>query len=184
MEEVFKETFLAEDHQLLFDQIMTEYGQDVLELVYSYVKNKTDAEDLTQEIFVKCYQSLNSFDRRSTMKTWLWRIAINHCKDYLKSWHVRKVQAGYTDEWSGASTNDYVEREVIQKDERQRVMEATLGLPIQYRELIYLHYYEELTIKEISEIINVNQNTIKTRLKRAKELLQGALRRSETWKNS
>ncbi|WP_338752750.1 sigma-70 family RNA polymerase sigma factor [Bacillus sp. FJAT-52991] len=175
MEEVFAEAFLTEDHDLLFDQIMKEYGQDVLELVYSYVKNKSVAEDLTQEIFVKCYRSLNSFDRRSKMKTWLWRIAINHCKDYLKSWHVRKVQTVHTNDLSHASTKDDVEREVIQKDERQMIMEATLKLPIQYRELIYLYYYEELTIKEMSEVTNVKQNTIKTRLRRAKELLKDAL---------
>ncbi|OZI10261.1 RNA polymerase factor sigma C [Bacillaceae bacterium SAS-127] len=175
MEEIFVEAFQEKDHDLLFDQIMTEYGQSVLELAYSYVKNKTVAEDLTQEIFVKCYRALHTFNKRAKMKTWLWRIAINHCKDYLKSWHVRNVQAVQTDHLSHASTKDDVEKAVIQKDERQMIMEATLKLPIQYRELIYLFYYEEWTIKEISEVTNIKQNTIKTRLRRAKKLLKAEL---------
>ena len=78
------EAFEIEDKEDLIDEIMNKYGQEVLQLVYSYVNNKEVAEDLTQDIFVKCYKSLHTYKGNSNLKTWLWRIAINHCKDYLK----------------------------------------------------------------------------------------------------
>ena len=73
--------------------MMNKYGQEILQLVYSYVNNKEVAEDLTQDIFVKCYKSLHTYKGKSKLKTWLWRIAINHCKDYLKSWYNKNVIA-------------------------------------------------------------------------------------------
>ena len=77
------EAFEIEDKEDLIDEIMNKYGQEVLQLVYSYVNNKEVAEDVTQDIFVKCYKSLHTY-KEFELKTWLWRIAINHCKDYLK----------------------------------------------------------------------------------------------------
>ena len=91
MEELIVEAFETEDREVLMDEIMTRHGQDILRLVYSYVSNKEVAEDLTQDIFVKCYKALHTYNGKSTLRTWLWRIAINHCKDFLKSWYNRNV---------------------------------------------------------------------------------------------
>lgn len=91
MEELTAEVIEIEDKTELIDNIMTMYGQEILQLVYSYVNNKEIAEELTQDIFVKCYNSLHTFKGKSTIRTWLWRIAINHSKDYLKSWYNKNV---------------------------------------------------------------------------------------------
>lgn len=91
VDELTIEAFEIEDKEDLIDEIMNKYGQEVLQLVYSYVNNKEVAEDLTQDIFVKCYKSLHTYKGNSNLKTWLWRIAINQCKDYLKSWYNKKV---------------------------------------------------------------------------------------------
>ena len=72
----------------VFDEIMTTYGQELLHLVFSYVKNEAIAEELTQDIFVKVYYSIHKYKGKSSFRTWIWRIAINHCKDYLKSWYT------------------------------------------------------------------------------------------------
>lgn len=80
-----------ENTEQIISQLMDNYSDDVLHLVFSYVKNRTTAEDLTQEIFIKCYEKLGQFNNKSSIKTWLYRIAINHCKDYLGSWHYRKL---------------------------------------------------------------------------------------------
>ena len=164
------------DIEHVFEQIMTDYGQDILHLTYSYVKNITIAEDLTQEIFVKCYLNLSKFNGESSIRTWLWRIAINHCKDYLKSWHVRNMQLS-NEELVVQAEDEQVEQSVIEKDDADQVMRAILTLPLKYREPIYLFYYEELSIKEIESILHVRQNTIKTRLRRAKILLKKVLER-------
>lgn len=169
------EAFEIEDKEDLIDEIMNKYGQEVLQLVYSYVNNKEVAEDLTQDIFVKCYKSLHTYKGNSNLKTWLWRIAINHCKDYLKSWYNKKVIVTEDDFTYTESQKESVEQIVIQSAEDSRLASAVMNLPIKYREVIYLFYYEELSIKEIAIVIDVKENTIKTRLKKAKELLKKGL---------
>lgn len=175
MDELMIEAFEIEDKEDLIDEIMNKYGQEVLQLVYSYVNNKEVAEDVTQDIFVKCYKSLHTYKGNSNLKTWLWRIAINHCKDYLKSWYNKKVIVTEDDFTYMESQKESVEQIVIQNAEYSRLASAVMSLPIKYREVIYLFYYEELSIKEIATVIEVKENTIKTRLKKAKELLKKGL---------
>ncbi|COE00984.1 sigma-70 family RNA polymerase sigma factor [Bacillus cereus] len=175
MDELMIEAFEIEDKEDLIDEIMNKYGQEVLQLVYSYVNNKEVAEDVTQDIFVKCYKSLQTYKGNSNLKTWLWRIAINHCKDYLKSWYNKKVIVTEDDFTYMESQKESVEQIVIQNAEDSRLASAVMSLPIKYREVIYLFYYEELSIKEITTVIEVKENTIKTRLKKAKELLKKGL---------
>lgn len=162
----------------LINELINTYGQDLLKLVYSYVNSQEVAEDLTQDIFIKCYKTLDTFKGRSSIKTWLWRIAINQCKDYLKSWHKRNVFPSENQTVFDQVDHEHVEHHVIQKDTDVALVRAVMKLPIKYREVVYLHYYEDLPIKEISAVINKNQNTIKTRLKRAKELLRKELERA------
>jgi RNA polymerase sigma-70 factor (ECF subfamily) len=158
------------DDESLLDEMMSLYGQDILQLVYSYVKDAVVAEDLTQEIFIKCYKALPTYNQQSNIRTWLWRIAINHCKDYRKSWYFRKVSTAEEEqEWT---SSDNVEEEVIQQDEDRLLAVAVMELPIQYRELIYLHYFQEMKLKEISEITGVKLGTVKTRMRQAKRRLK------------
>ncbi|MCR8869553.1 sigma-70 family RNA polymerase sigma factor [Peribacillus frigoritolerans] len=158
------------DDESLLDEMMSLYGQDILQLVYSYVKDAVVAEDLTQEIFIKCYKALPTYNQQSNIRTWLWRIAINHCKDYRKSWYFRKVSTAEEEqEWT---SSDNVEEEVIQQDEDRQLAVAVMELPIQYRELIYLHYFQEMKLKEISEITGVKLGTVKTRMRQAKRRLK------------
>lgn len=175
VDELTAEAFEIEDKEDLIDEIMNKYGQEILQLVYSYVNNKEVAEDLTQDIFVKCYKSLHTYKGKSNVKTWLWRIAINHCKDYIKSWYNKKVIVTEDESTYIGIQKESVEQTVIQNAEDRRLASAVMNLPIKYREVIYLFYYEELPIKDIAMVIEVKENTIKTRLKRAKELLKKGL---------
>jgi len=175
VEESLTDVLLLEDRDAVLDRIMDLYGQDILQLVYSYVKNKDVAEDLTQEIFIKCYRNLHQYNRKAKLKTWLWRIAVNHCKDYLKSWYARNILALDEQARSSISRKEEVENTVIQREEDEQLSSAVMNLPDIYREVIYLYYFEELTIKDISYMTRLNQNTVKTRLKRAKELLKERL---------
>lgn len=175
VEEIVLHDLAEMDIDEVFEQIMTEYGQDILNLTYSYVKNVAIAEDLTQEIFVKCYLNLANFKQEASFRTWLWRIAINHCKDFLKSWHHRNVHLSTNADIEVEATSNRVEDIVIEKDETNELEQAILALPLKYREPIYLFYYQDLTIKEIKEILGVRENTIKTRLRRAKVLLKNHL---------
>ncbi len=91
MEESIEKFMEVQDKEGAIQEIMDTYGQSVLQLVYSYVKNKAVAEDLTQEIFMKCFKNLHKYNGKSKIRTWIWTIAINHSKDYLRSWYNRKV---------------------------------------------------------------------------------------------
>ncbi|WP_260858169.1 sigma-70 family RNA polymerase sigma factor [Bacillus sp. FJAT-22090] len=174
MEETFEGVFGFENHEELINEMMSEYGQDILRLVYSYVNNKEVAEDLTQDIFVKFYKSLHTFKGKSKLKTWLWRIAINHCKDFLKSWYTKHVSIA-EDTTYIKTKKEMVEEVIIQKEAEDQLISAIMSLPIKYREVIYLYYYEELLIKEIAVLTEVSVNTVKTRIRRAKELLEERL---------
>lgn len=175
MEELIINGFLTEDKELLMDEIMNQYGQEILQLTYSYVNNRAIAEDLTQDIFVKCYKSLHTYSGKSKLRTWLWRIAINHCKDFHRSWYHKNVVIAGEEMPSNGTKRELVEQTVIQKEEDDELISAIMTLPIKYREVIYLFYYEEMPLKEIAVVTDTGINTVKTRLRRAKELLKERL---------
>jgi RNA polymerase sigma-70 factor, ECF subfamily len=175
VEEMIFEGSITEDKDLLIDEIMNQYGQEILQLAYSYVNNKAIAEDLTQDIFVKCYKNLHTYSGKSKLRTWLWRIAINHCKDFHRSWYTKNVVIAGEEMASNGTKKELVEQAVIQKEEDDELIAAIMNLPIKYREVIYLFYYEELPLKEIALVTDTGLNTVKTRLRRAKELLKEGL---------
>jgi RNA polymerase sigma-70 factor, ECF subfamily len=175
VDEITAEINEIENGAEAIDEIMNRYGQEILQLTFSYVKNKQIAEDLTQEIFVKCYKSLHTYSGKSKFRTWLWRIASNHCKDYLKSWYNKNVFTTDYQPIYDSIQSDSAEQTVIQDEEDDQLASAVMELPVNYREVIYLFYFEEMSIKEISVVTEVKENTIKTRLKRAKELLKERL---------
>lgn len=153
-------------------ELMDTYGTSILHLAYSFVRNRQTAEDLSQEIFIKAYQKLDTFQGNSSLKTWLYRIAINHCKDYVKSWHYRKVHtlpfltSKLKGQQNGAETQYFTNlnhRELIDDIHR---------LPLKYREVIVLSYFHELTLSEMSTVIGVNINTLKSRMVKARKLLK------------
>ncbi|SFC91634.1 RNA polymerase sigma-70 factor, ECF subfamily [Bacillus sp. OV322] len=172
MEDLMLDVSELADSDELIDEIMKRYGQDILQLAFSYVNSKEVAEDLTQDIFIKCYKSLHTYNGKSKLRTWLWRIAINTCKDYLKSWYNKRVLVSEEEPPNMSTKSDEIEEAVIQKDEDSRLVSAVMSLPIEYREVVYLYYYEELPIKEISVLIDTKENTVKTRLRKAKKLLK------------
>jgi RNA polymerase sigma-70 factor, ECF subfamily len=175
VEEMIIEGTVTEDKEALIDEIMNRYGQEILQLAYSYVNNRAIAEDLTQDIFVKCYNALHTYSGKSKLRTWLWRIAMNHCKDFLRSWYNRNVMITGNDLTRNGTKKELIEQAVIQKEEDDQLLSEVMNLPIKYREVVYLFYYEELPIKEIAELTGTGVNTVKTRLKRAKELLKERL---------
>ena len=126
---VTDESMLLEREEII-DQLMQEYSDDILHLVYTYVKNRTTAEDLTQEIFLKCYEKLNQFNQQATLKTWVYSIASNHCKDYLRSWHYRKITLSDKILDYIPSKSKQVEEEIIANSEGNILTNAVMNLPL------------------------------------------------------
>jgi len=164
------------DKETVVNELVDRYGKQVFLIAYSFVKDKGIAEDIAQEVFMKCYQRIETFKGESSIKTWITRITINTCKDVLRrSWFkVFKRTDEYVDLF--ASTVTVRPESELEKNHRQKeLVHAVLQLPLKYREIIVLFYYHDYTIEEISESLKMNKNTIKTRLTRGRLLLKDFL---------
>ncbi|MGY3714722.1 sigma-70 family RNA polymerase sigma factor [Sutcliffiella cohnii] len=162
----------------LLETMMITYGDQLTRLAYSYVRDKEIAKDLVQDVFIKSYINWEKFRHESSVKTWLYRITINTAKDYLKSWSYRKLKVSELYQFNTKS-NASSEDEALHNWEKNNVKHTIFDLPTKYREVIFLYYYEEFTIKEISELMNIPMSTVKTRLGRGKSKLKEKLERAE-----
>ncbi|WP_079708844.1 sigma-70 family RNA polymerase sigma factor [Paraliobacillus ryukyuensis] len=156
----------------MLEAVMIEHGDALVRLAFHYVKNKEVAKDMVQNAFIKCYEKLDTFRYDSSLRTWLYRITINQCKDYLKSWHYKQVSVKEAMEQTLRSAQVSIEENIIKGEEEEQFKQLIFSLPIKYREVIYLYYYESLSTPEISQVTGLKENTIKTRLRRAKAKLK------------
>ncbi len=153
------------------EELMRTYGNDVLRTAYLYVKDLHIAEDIFQDVFIKVNNHLHTFQGNSSIKTWIIRITINTCKDYLKSAYHRKMvpmEEFIEDSIVSESEFDAVERE----ETIHTVKEAVMALPEHYRLVILCVYYEELSMDETAKALELPVGTVKSRLARAKEKLK------------
>lgn len=168
-----------EEKDYVLEKIMIEYGNELVRLTFSYVKDAEIAKDLVQNTFIKCYKNLDSFRQDAQMKTWLYRIAINECKDYLKSWNYKMVQVKSFINETARSILPSTEKTVIDKYTNEEMKETIFFLPKVYREVIYLYYYDSLKTEEIANVLDIPVNTVKTRLRRAKQRLESMIKEAE-----
>lgn len=157
--------------------IMEEHGEYCLRVAYLYVKDWSIAEEIVQDVFLAYYRQQDRFEQRSSMKTYLVKITVHKSHDYLRSWknkrHVlfEKLRIGLN--------KQSVEKDLIEGEERTLLKNALFTLPIMYREMLILHYYRDLKVREIADILSCSENTAKTKLRRARALLQNQLEQSE-----
>ncbi|MBP3041413.1 sigma-70 family RNA polymerase sigma factor, partial [Bacillaceae bacterium Marseille-Q3522] len=143
---------------------MNRYGQTVVRLAFSYVKNKQLAEDISQEVFISCYKNLTFFRKESTYKTWIYKITINKCRDVMKSWSYKNLIFIEMITSMRKTKDSSIEESIIKQEENYMISQSILHLPAKLREVMILYYYEELKIEEISKLLELKTNTIKTRL--------------------
>ncbi|ADU29122.1 sigma-70 family RNA polymerase sigma factor [Evansella cellulosilytica] len=164
-----------EERDQFLEEVMVAHGSELVRLAFTYVKNIEAAKDLVQNTFIKCYERIDHFRYEAQIKTWLYRITINECKDYLKSWSYRTEKAVDFLQTTVKAIRPSVEEEWLVKSDRQQMKRIVLSLPTNYREVIYLYYYQSLKIEEIATVCSLNENTVKTRLRRAKQKLKEKL---------
>lgn len=156
-------------------QIMDLYQDKVIRLAYTYVKDRKLAEDLAQEVFVKCFVHKDSFRNESSVKTWVYAITVNICKDYLRSGWKKYMHVIDRFGKSKQSTSLTPELTIVQKSEHEALADEVLKLPLKYREVILFYYYKELSVMEISQILNKKEPTVRTLLQRGREMLRRKL---------
>lgn len=130
-----------------------------------HLKSYHDTEDIFQTVFLKYMLHTGGFQDREHEKAWIIRVTLNACRDFLRSFfRSRRV-----------SLDEIAELPQPEKEDYREVWEAVLSLPQKYRDVVYLHYYEDYTAPEIGALLRKNTNTVYTWLARAREMLKEKL---------
>jgi len=174
MEELRQSKEQTHQQHLWHDALMDTYGAEMTKLAYTYVKNWSTAQDIVQDVFVKAYHQYDKREKLHSVKGWLIRLTINQSKDYLRSSWFRRVIG--LDNKNMTETTTSPEEILSTTSSNAELSQAVLGLKQEYREVIFLYYYEELTVREMSEVLKVKEATLHTRLRRAKMQLHDHLK--------
>lgn len=155
---------------IIFCQKLEKYKNTVFRAAYSYCGNKLDAEDISQEVFLKFYTLDRVFQSENEEKAWLIRVTVNKCKDIFKS------------SWYKTKTSLEECREVYSMNESQsELIDVLMSIPEKYRIVIHLYYYEQYSVKEISEITSRKESTVQTHLQRGRKLIEKKLKEEEEY---
>ena len=160
----------SRDEELI--RLMEQYEKELLRLCCVYLKDTQMAMDAVQETFLKAYRAWNTFQGKSSEKTWLIRICVNVCKDMRKSAWFRYVDRSVT-------LDRLPEPSAPPREDHRAVTEAVMRLPRKYMEAVMLVYYHGLTGREAAEALGITPAAVSKQLKKAKILLKDALERGE-----
>ena len=170
-----------------FDQIVERYQHRIYGYVRRLVSNETDAEDITQDVFLRALMSLHNFRQESSLQVWLFRIATNRCRDLIRR---RQHEKGWVSLWRSherdgsteediscdlPDTRDNPERRLLQQELSDLLHEAINRLPVAMREVLVLHDMESLSYEEIAQALSIPVGTVKSRLFHARARLRQAL---------
>nr|WP_301286019.1 sigma-70 family RNA polymerase sigma factor [Lysinibacillus endophyticus] len=158
----------------MFEELVETYAESLIQVAYSYVKNKQMAEDIVQDVFIKAFEKKSQFRGDSSYKTYLYKMTINRSYDYLRSWSYRNHFL--TNKFSNLfGVHKSMDEFLVIEDERAVIGNEVLKLKPKYREVVVLFYFKELKIEEIATILDCSINTVKTRLSRARNILKERL---------
>lgn len=159
----------SEDNKALLDELMNAFGKDVWNYAFSITRKWDLADDITQEVFIKVYRNMHAFRRDASVKTWLLTITRNTAIDYQRSAFFRKVTLSDVVEDYGEHHS--VEHDVVEKWAVNEMWRMVLELPAKYREVIILYAHNQLSLKEIAQVLDVTEGTVKSRMFHARQKL-------------
>ena len=165
----------SDNKKEVLEYLMKRFGNKVLKLSYYYVRDRYLAEDIAQEVFCKVYEKLDSFRGDSSYYTWIYRITVNKCCDFLTSASFKRLLP-----WGDLSTIERQRRQadtnrLLEQVEGGELFSKVMDLPIKYRMAVVLYYFEQMTTVEIAEVLGLKESTVRTRLCRAREMLKKTL---------
>jgi RNA polymerase sigma-70 factor, ECF subfamily len=167
-----------------FEELIRRHQQRVFALVGSILRRREDVEDVVQQVFLKVFISIKRFDLRSAFSTWLYKIAVNECWDYLRKKKVRPLvyEADLSEEQvsrlDGIVSADRQQPDANERAEVKEMLEWLLEkLPEQDQQLLVLKEVEGFSVQELAEILDLNVNTVKVRLFRTRARLMDVYRR-------
>jgi RNA polymerase sigma-70 factor (ECF subfamily) len=140
-----------------FDEIMIRYERQIYRVCYRFVANRDDALDLAQDVFVKAFEHLPTFRRESTFKTWLYRIAINHCLNHVKKHSQQFIEVTELT----ASVRPAIQHQLEHEEQREHFRRLVKRLPPKQKAILELRINEQLSYEEIAQISGRSVSTIK-----------------------
>jgi RNA polymerase sigma-70 factor (ECF subfamily) len=166
-----------------FDQLILKYRERVFGVVYNLTANREDAADLTQDAFIKAFQSINRFQGQSSFFTWLYKIAVNTSLSHLRKNRLRSFFSleKLQEDNATAQLLDHLtdkqgaDRDAYLRELQEKLNEAMLKLSIKHRTVITLFEIDGLSHSEIAQIMDCSEGTVRSRLHYAKQFLQGEL---------
>lgn len=175
---------LKNGEMMAYTQFIEKYQGPLTFHIEKLSRNRTYSEDLIQEVFVKAFENIHSYNEDYAFSTWIYRIATNHTIDFLRK---KKIEAVSIDEPISSKDGQIEEREIPDTDyatdtpiiqlQRSQVLEEAINeLPDKYREVIQLRHMEELSYEEISDQLSIPLGTVKAHLFRAREMLYKLLK--------
>jgi RNA polymerase sigma-70 factor (ECF subfamily) len=170
--------------EMAFREVVDRYQAKVFSIIYGILRNRNDAEDIAQQVFAKIYFSIKNFDFRSSLLTWIYKITVNECYDYLRKKRVRKLvyESEFTAEESLRLENSEPATDQAQPvDQRLArhdfVIKLLSKVSEEDRTLLLLKEVEGHSVEELSGMTGMNENTIKVKLFRARQKLVKAAER-------
>ncbi|WNR44240.1 RNA polymerase sigma factor SigW [Paenibacillus roseipurpureus] len=169
-----------------FAELVELYKDKIFHLAYRMLNNKQEAEDAVQETFLRVYTNLHRYDENQKFSTWIFRIGTNLCIDKLRR---RRHTYSLDAEMSDGEGNDYYamlpsdedtpEKQLIISETQAQIHRAIETLPEKYKSVVVLRYMHDMSLQEISEVLDMPVTTIKTRVHRGREYLRKKLEQEE-----
>ena len=170
--------------EIAFREIVERYQSKVFSIIYGILRNRNDAEDIAQQVFAKVYFSIQNFDFRSTLLTWIYKITVNECYDYLRKRKVRKLvyESDFSEQDSLRMENTEASTEPsqaidVELAQRDLVNKLLTKIPEEERSLLLMKDVEGHSVEELARMTGMNENTIKVKLFRARQKLLKAAQR-------
>lgn len=164
---------------------MNQYGNTLLRTAYLLVKDTYVAEEMVQDTFIIAFEKANQLQDPTKLKSWLTTILMNQCRARMRKWSWKNILVPFQqkqDEWQDSDDGKWdmnPEQILIRSDQNQQISQEIQMLDYKYKGVIILYYYNEWSIEEISQYIQQNKNTVKTRLARARQQLRERLDKEE-----
>jgi len=167
-----------------YAEIVERYQTKLFVYIYRLVGNKEEAEDLLQDVFVKAYKNLNSYDTDRKFSSWIYRIAHNESVNYIKRKSLKRFISFETitttkDKLDSSSIEEGADKAWLRKEISQEVSDAINKLPFKYKQVLTLRYYSDQSYEEIGEILGRPVNTVGTLINRAKKKLAEELEKKK-----
>ena len=166
-----------------YDKLLNKYRNSVYNLVYRMVRDVEEAEDLTQEAFIKAFNSLAQFNEDYAFSTWLYKIATHNCIDFFRKRKLQTLSIDKPIQYKDSEIHQELpdpelnpEKSILASERSSIIREAIESLPEKYYTAIVLRHTEEKSYEEIAEILHLPIGTVKARIFRAREMLNKALK--------